>query len=99
MIKDQIKYHNFEKKSESHATINDPNIVRKVSSIAFPFNSSQYKRWMGHGEQQGGYAEVTVSIRIAVPDVIFSLKYIRKYPGTWHASIGLENAIFLNLDK
>lgn len=52
---------------------------------------------MGHEEQQGNYNEVTASIRAAVPDVVFSLKYVSKYPGTWHASTGLEHAIFLIL--
>lgn len=51
---------------------------------------------MGCKEQWGNYNEVTVSI-IVVPDVVFSLKYMNKYPGTWHASTDMEDAIFLIL--
>lgn len=52
---------------------------------------------MGCGEQQENYNEVTASVRVTVPDVVFSLKYISKYPvlGT-HLMVWKGN--FLNSD-
>lgn len=37
------------------------------------------------------------SVRVAIPDEVFSLEYISKNPGPQHASIHLKNAIFLIL--
>lgn len=52
---------------------------------------------MGHKEQRGNYNEATALIIIVVPDTVFSLKYINKDPGTWHACTDMENVTFLIL--